>query len=141
MNYLLTDFCEGFMYKYVRHELEEVEKHVCPNLSSSRNAFQAVVEILARRKVASRVRPGVGDVGGWSLNYLSTILGCKKSNDLRIGTWMASHIALKANARVPAHLKHTYKVNFSLVAGLKPSTFQTRSRISKLPWWIIGYSP
>lgn len=41
----------------LRHELEEVEKHVCPNLSSSRNAFQAVVEILARRKVASRVRP------------------------------------------------------------------------------------
>eukprot|EP00438_Fugacium_kawagutii_P019707 Skav215085 [mRNA] locus=scaffold1068:30653:45574:+ [translate_table: standard] len=36
-----------------RHELEEVEKHVCPNLSSSRNAFQAVVEILARRKVSS----------------------------------------------------------------------------------------
>jgi hypothetical protein len=42
----------------LRHELEEVEKHVCPNLSSSRNAFQAVVEILARRKVASRVRLG-----------------------------------------------------------------------------------
>ncbi|CAK9075921.1 Probable glucuronosyltransferase Os01g0926400 (OsGT47D) [Durusdinium trenchii] len=44
-----------------RHELEEVEKHVCPNLSSSRNAFQAVVEILARRKVASRVRRGETD--------------------------------------------------------------------------------
>ena len=40
-----------------RQELEEVERHVCPKLSSSQNAFQAVVEILARRKVASPTRP------------------------------------------------------------------------------------
>ncbi|CAE7507777.1 F8H [Symbiodinium necroappetens] len=40
-----------------RNELEEVEKRVCPNLSSSRNAFQAVVEILRRRAVKTRLRP------------------------------------------------------------------------------------
>ncbi|CAE7556125.1 F8H [Symbiodinium natans] len=40
-----------------RNELEEVERRVCPNLSSSRNAFQAVIEILRRRAVKTRLRP------------------------------------------------------------------------------------
>eukprot|EP00439_Symbiodinium_sp_Y106_P035665 s7776_g4.t1 len=40
-----------------RTELEEVERRVCPNLSSSRNAFQAVAEILRRRAVKTRLRP------------------------------------------------------------------------------------
>lgn len=39
-----------------RRELEQVEDEVCPSLSSSRNAFQAVAEILARR--ARRTRAG-----------------------------------------------------------------------------------
>eukprot|EP00929_Paragymnodinium_shiwhaense_P090161 TRINITY_DN50359_c0_g1_i1.p1 TRINITY_DN50359_c0_g1~~TRINITY_DN50359_c0_g1_i1.p1 ORF type:complete len:621 (+),score=135.33 TRINITY_DN50359_c0_g1_i1:131-1993(+) len=51
-----------------RHELEQVEEHVCPNLSSSRNAFQAVLEVLARRKRRSKPTGGrvfyVPDVGG-----------------------------------------------------------------------------
>lgn len=57
-----------------RHELEEVEKHVCPNLSSSRNAFQAVVEILARRKVASRVRPEAFYIPNPQRNFETTVV-------------------------------------------------------------------
>jgi len=41
-----------------RYELEQVEEHVCPSLSSSRNAFQAVVEMLARR--TRRTKAGAG---------------------------------------------------------------------------------
>jgi len=41
-----------------RHDLEQVEAHVCPSLSSSRNAFQAVAELLSRR--ARRTRAGRG---------------------------------------------------------------------------------
>jgi len=33
-----------------RHELQQVEDLICPGLSSSRNAFQAVVELLARHR-------------------------------------------------------------------------------------------
>lgn len=41
-----------------RHDLEQVEANICPSLSSSRNAFQAVAEILGRR--VRRTRAGVG---------------------------------------------------------------------------------
>lgn len=41
-----------------RAELEAVEKEICPNLSSSRNAYQAVAEILGRRTRATRARSG-----------------------------------------------------------------------------------
>ncbi|CAE8659907.1 unnamed protein product, partial [Polarella glacialis] len=41
-----------------RRELEQVEKEICPNLSSSRNAFQAVAEILSRRVRRTKVAPG-----------------------------------------------------------------------------------
>lgn len=44
------------LFDGLRQELEEVEQNICPKLSSSQNAFQAVVEILARRKVASPTR-------------------------------------------------------------------------------------
>jgi len=37
-----------------RRELEEVEDKLCPNLSSSRNAFQAVAELLGRRTRRSK---------------------------------------------------------------------------------------
>lgn len=41
-----------------RRELEEVEAKLCPNLSSSRNAFQAVAELLTRRKRVSKTAMG-----------------------------------------------------------------------------------
>lgn len=41
-----------------RHELEEVEAELCPNLSSSRNAFQAVLELLSQRVRRSKTAMG-----------------------------------------------------------------------------------
>lgn len=41
-----------------REELERVEAELCPNLSSTRNAFQAVAELLARRRRESKTATG-----------------------------------------------------------------------------------
>jgi len=41
----------------ITDEVRKFEKQVCPNLSSTRNVYQAVIEILSRRKRASR---GIG---------------------------------------------------------------------------------
>jgi len=37
-----------------KRELEEVEKDICPSLSSTRNAYQAVLQLLTRRKRRTR---------------------------------------------------------------------------------------
>lgn len=41
-----------------RDELEQVEEELCPTLSSSRNAYQAVAELLARRVRRTRASSG-----------------------------------------------------------------------------------
>lgn len=58
----------------VRQSLERVEKVICPNLSSSRNAFQAVVELLARKVHASRGSIETFHIPDPKRNYTPTVV-------------------------------------------------------------------
>lgn len=58
-----------------RQELEAMEaEDLCPNLSSSRNAFLAVVEILARRKRARRGHSGSFYIPDPTRGYAATLI-------------------------------------------------------------------
>merc|ERR1712113_743621 len=57
-----------------RHELEQVEANICPGLSSSRNAFQAVVELLSRRVRRTRADVGMFYVPDPERDYIPSVI-------------------------------------------------------------------